>query len=149
MASHSTSRGAGSRAQISFKASAIYKVSYKHIINILRLLTASSLVVSVMYWSNSSMTVLQREQVRSFLGGGAWVVVRGRRRVKRNNNDNFMAITQLTEEISKLGLINTYLPYLLFILCSRLSMYLNNPRKYTYLHNYEQNNEQTNKQKYD
>ena len=95
MASHSTSRGAGSRAQISFKASAIYKDSYKHIINILRLLTASSLVVSVMYWSSSSMTVLQREQVRSFLGGGAWVVVRGRRRVKRNNNDNFMAITQL------------------------------------------------------
>ena len=83
--------------------------------------------------------VLQREQVRSFLGGGAWLVVRGRRRVKRNNNDNFMAITQLTVEISKVGLIMRYLSYLLFILCSHLSMCLNNLRKYAHLHNYKEN----------
>ena len=74
------------------------------------------MVVSVMYWSNSSMTVLQREQVRSFLGGGAWVVVRGRRRVKRNNKGNFMAVTQLTLEISLLELISRFVSYLVFIL---------------------------------
>ena len=42
-------------------------------------------------WSRSSMTVLQREQVRSLPGGGAWLVVRGRRRVERNKTENCMA----------------------------------------------------------
>ena len=69
-----------------------------------------------MNWSNSSMTVLQREQVRSFLGGGAWLVVRGRRRVKRNAH--FMAITV---EIAQHGLINRYLSYLLFILLNEVT----------------------------